>query len=382
MLESYRINDDLLVKYEMPAKATFSEEFVNKEKVLAIAEEAQLNADNKKLIAEFMDYADEDLKQFIWLLYYIQFESDEDFIQDIWKLDQIPMPSMAENKYPGCIKAVVYLLAAENFKTWLKERDLPGSMVESYYDRYRYFVSMNLISHETHGLCRLSPFLYGYARPFILRVGRLTFQYTQYKDYCEMYEDELGNRVFVALDNYSYNDIGLQDKNGRVPMYERNGDVLTAHIFDEKGRLTHEPKKLSLKTYKKILSPGDNVITIHIPEGKKLDISEVKESIKDAAFLFEKYFPPAKAFVCHTWFIDPGLRGEIIKDGSNMAAFADLFDVISGPDNENHSVFEHVFKVKRQPLEDLNPQNDFQNRVLQRAMRGEKIYWSYGVLKR
>ena len=108
----------------------------------------------------------------------------------------------------------------------------------------------------------------------------------------------------------------------------------------------------------------------------------MKESIKDAAFLFEKYFPPAKAFVCHTWFIDPGLRGEIIKDGSNMAAFADLFDVISGPDNENHSVFEHVFKVKRQPLEDLNPQNDFQNRVLQRAMRGEKIYWSYGVLKR
>lgn len=381
MLKVYGIDGGILSKYEQAAKDTFHDSFVNKEKVLEYADSAGLSDDNKELLAEFMGCADEKLKQFIWLFYYIQFESEEDFIRDIWQLDQIPMPSEVEMQYPGCIKAVTYLLAAEHLREWLRKRELPISMMESYYDRYRYFVSMNLISHGTCGLCRLSPFLYGYARPFILRIGRLAFQFTQYKDYCEMYEDKEGNRVFMALPNYSYNEKGLQDKNGRLPGYECSGEELVAHRFDTQGRLVPKPIRLDMQKFHKILSPGDNVITIHIPEGEKLDINEVKESIREASGLFQKYFPPSKAFVCHTWFIDPGLRGEIIKEGTNMAAFADLFDVISGPDNENHSVFEHVFKVKRQPLEELVPQNDFQRRVLQRALRGEKIYWSYGVLK-
>ena len=65
-----------------------------------------------------------------------------------------------------------------------------------------------------------------------------------------------------------------------------------------------------------------------------------------------------------------------------MAAFADIFDVISGPDNKNHSIFEHIFNVKKQPLENLVPTNDFQKRILARALRGERIYWGYGVLKK
>ena len=380
MLEVYE--SDILKKYEQSAKKTFDNNFVSKEKVLEYAEAAGLSDDNKKHIAEFMDYANEDLKQFIWLFYYIQFESEEDFRRDITQLNQIPMPLESEEKYPGCIKAVVYLLAAEHFKKWLRECNLPASMIESYYERYRYFVSENLISHGTYGLCRLSHFAYGYARPSILRVGRLAFQFIPYKDYCEMYEDEMGNRVFIALPNYSYDENGLQDKNGSVvPRYECSGKELIGHTYDSKGRLISEPIKLDLQSYKKVLAPGDDVVTIHIPGGEKLDMNEVRQSIQDASILFQKYFPPFKAFVCQTWFIDPGLRGEIIREGTNMAAFADLFDVICGPDNENHSVFVHVFKVKHQPLEDLVPQNDFQSRVLKRALRGEKIYWSYGVLK-
>ena len=90
---------------------------------------------------------------------------------------------------------------------------------------------------------------------------------------------------------------------------------------------------------------------------------------------------PIKAFVCRTWFIDPGLR-DIIKEGSNMRSFADLFDVICNEDNENHSLFEHIFVTNRTDLSNLIPKNDFQRKMLARAMRGEKIYWSYGLLKK
>ena len=141
-------------------------------------------------------------------------------------------------------------------------------------------------------------------------------------------------------------------------------------------------EEFDLTEYRLLYKSGDTVVTIHIPEsGGKLTKETVRETFKLADDFLRKYIPEFKTYVCQTWFIDPALRGEVIRDGSNMADFADIFDVICGPDNNNHSVFEHVFKTTRRPLDDLKPENSFQERVLERAKRGEKIYWSFGVLK-
>lgn len=140
---------------------------------------------------------------------------------------------------------------------------------------------------------------------------------------------------------------------------------------------------MSLENLELVLKPGDRVLTIHIPEDGPMLYDDVMKSLADAERIFTQYFPTHKAIVCNTWFLDPALRRDgVIKDQSNMARFADLFDVISGTDNCNNSIFEHVFKVKRQPLEDLVPTNGFTERLVNRAIRGEKLYWGYGVLKR
>ena len=373
---------ELFQKYEAAAQASYDPSLITEAHVLALANEAQLCEENKQYIKAFLDEADEMVLRFIWRFYHFLFCTDEDFSADIWQLDTIQMPESIETKYPGCIKSVVYLLAADHLRVWQQSRGLPAAMIDEYYGRYRGVVRLNLINPETYGLCRLSPFLYGYAKPFILGVGRLNFQLIGYKDYCEMYEDAQGNRLFAALPNYGYNAEGLRGDAGAKPQYQKTQDTLLAHVFDAAGRLKLQAEEIDLKKWMLVLHPGDAVWTIHIPGGRKLNTDEVLQSIADAAKLFEQHFPPYKAFVCHTWFIDPGLRDEIIRKGSNMAAFADLFDVISGPDNENHSIYEHVFQVKKQPLENLVPQNDFQARILKRALEGKKIYWSYGVLKK
>ena len=61
--------------------------------------------------------------------------------------------------------------------------------------------------------------------------------------------------------------------------------------------------------------------------------------------------------------------------------FADRFDIICVTDNENHSLYQHIFQCARCPLGELVPQNDFQAKMLQRAKEGKKTYWSYGILK-
>lgn len=382
MYKRYGITHPLLEKYSKLAEDTFCSQWASTERVLAIAERAQLSPENLSLLSDFLEYADDDLKRFMWLFYYIQYEGEEDFMPNIWELDEIPMPVEAEKAFPGCIKAVVYLLSWEHFDKWVKERGLPEDVSEAYFDRYRYMVSLNIVTHNTYGLCRLSPFLYGYSKPFMLRLGRLSYQVTPFKDYSELYENSAGQRIFAALPNYTYDQDGHQADEGWTPFREIKENVLTAHVFGLDGHLKLQPEQIDLNEYKRILSPEDLVVTIHIPEGGRLDPSQVQESLTLAHEVFQTYFPKTKTFVCQTWFIDPNLRFDVVKDGSNMAAFADLFDVISGPDSRNHPLFEHIFKVKPQPLTQLKPETGLQERILKRALEGKKMYWGFGVLKK
>ena len=376
--------NERFAQYREAADACFDPRFFSRERILEYAARAETDAEHTALLLRFLDTADDALLRFMWQFYYFQFHTPEDFSRNPAVMEQVAMPSAAEASFPGCIRAVVYLLAVDNLEKWLDEHPTVGrdENVRGYFARYRNMVALNRISHGTSGFCRLSYFLYASAKPYLLRVGRLNYQYVAVRDYCEMYEDKAGGRVFAALPNYTYNARGLQEPGGSLPIYRKEGDTLTAQLFRKDGTLSPDLTELSLENWSPVLKPGDMVATIHIPEGGPLLREDVLASLRGAKKIFSTYFPQYKAIVCQTWFLDPALRGGVILEGSNMAAFADLFDVISGADNNNHSIFEHVFKVKRQPLENLVPTNAFTKRLLDRALRGEKLYWGFGVLKK
>lgn len=382
MFENLGITHPLYEKYYESAMQSYNSEFFSIEHLSALANEGELEEENKREIIEFISVADEDIKRFMWLYYYIQFKTNEDFHINIWQLDNWKLPAVWEEKYPGMIKGCVYLAAAENLREWVKQRNLSDAIFKAYFGRYKYLADLNVVSYNTYGLIKLAPFLYMYAKPFGLAIGRLTYQLTVFNDFCVLYENENGERLFVATDKKNYDKTGhIVQSGGFTPAFEQNGNVLKAHTFNSKGLLNTYSEEIDLTVYKKVLEPGDKVVTIHIPAGPKLTSELVYASLKDAKKILNENFEGIKAFVCKTWFIDMGIR-DMFSVGSNMRNFAEMFDVISAEDNKNHSIFEHIFVVKPQPLENLVPKNDFQKRFLDRALAGEKLYWAYGVLKK
>lgn len=376
----YGIYDKIYLKYEEEAEKSYRSDFFETSYVVSLAVKAQLGDKHTKNIEEYINWCDEDMKKFMWLFYYIQYYTDEDFSDNIWQLDDWKIPTEAEILYPGMFKAVVYLLAVDNLTKWNEIHGLPEEITENYFDRYRYLVELNMATHNTNGMCRLSPFLYAYSKPFSLRIGRLSYQITQYYEYCEVYENDEGKRVFVPLPWRNYAPDGHIDPDGKTPVYKNDGKKIICNSFRPDGTLSFEETTVDLGEYHKILSPGDRVATIHIPEGGRLSPDIVMDSLKSAWKIINENFEPVKAFVCRTWFIDPGLC-DVIKPDSNMAKFADLFDIICTEDNQNHSIFEHIFVTKRTELTNLVPKNDFQKKMLDRALAGGKIYWSYGLIK-
>jgi len=388
LCEKFNLQNEFLEKYEADSLATYNENAYRFELsyILQKCEEATLCDDHRKMIIDYMNFAsqDVDILKFMWLYYYIQFETEECFMDNLYdQLLPIPLPACCEDNYPGMLKTVVYLLASDHFKRFIQTNNLPENFIEKYYAKYRGTCASNIRYANTYGLCNLSQFVYTYAYPLNINIGRLTYQLLSFKDYCELYEDEDGKRFFLALPNYTYDETGHQNVDATfVPVYEKQGNILTAHTFDELGLLVKEPAQYDLTKIQKLLGPEDKVITIHIPGGTKLTPESVDQSIAEADAFFSKCFAKFhfKAIVCQTWFLDTQLR-EILSDDSNMIKFQKRFDLVMAGDNRLHSLFEHIFGVNKTELENLVPKNSFQQKMLNRAKEGKKMYWAFGVLK-
>lgn len=79
---------------------------------------------------------------------------------------------------------------------------------------------------------------------------------------------------------------------------------------------------LQKSEWEKVLSDGDPVINIHIPESGPLKQADCRESLFRAREFFAEFLPEYrwKAFFCDSWLLDPQLAG-ILNADSNILAF-------------------------------------------------------------
>lgn len=113
------------------------------------------------------------------------------------------------------------------------------------------------------------------------------------------------------------------------------------------GRLEYERQPFALDAYRDILKKGDTVINIHIPSSGRLLAEDVYASLKKAyAFFSEDVRDDGiLVFHCNSWMLHPKMAEAVYKDGSNMRAFYDLFDVIDVTDAEYFTNFWRVFNM-------------------------------------
>lgn len=390
MIEELGLHHPLLSRYEAAAQKTFSqnayrfsEEYIGKK-----LDEANLYPEQRDGILAFMTFArtDRRILEAMWLFYYLQFCTDECFLFDLWDggLDSVPSPAVCEEKFPGYFRETVYLLASDHLANFLTKNGFSSEYLTGYYEKMRVFADDNLQSHGTYGFCRLAPFMYVYAYPAIVRIGRLIYQVHKPEEGIALYRDEEGRHRLFATDAFSYNAAGLRDETADFrPVYRKEGEFLTAHPFLPNGRLSPRPERVELRTLTPLLGEGDYLVYLHIPPLGRLTPEAVDASIEEAKRILPSFFRgfPLRGIACATWLLDPALR-EVLPEGSNILEFQDRFNLACCQDNHNRSLRDHIFRVPIEtPLSELRPKNSFQEKMLARAIRGEKMYWTFGLLK-
>lgn len=87
---------------------------------------------------------------------------------------------------------------------------------------------------------------------------------------------------------------------------------------------------------------NEKCVKIHIPKGDKLDIQEVKESLKNSKYYIKKYFNLDNPnYYCISWLLSKELH-KIVSEASNIYKFYNLFDITSSSSGKS-DILNFVF---------------------------------------
>ncbi len=319
---------------------------LSKNYIISVAQKADFPPPFIKQLEAYLDFAakNEEVRNNLENYYHLLFESGEDFFP-IVKVRDIPICKLSCQKFPGVFETVIFLAAAKHFEKFISENELQNckyDLIDTYYKNLRRFGEMNFVRDNTHALIRHGYFLYGYAKPFILHIGRLSYELREY-------------------DASVYNIFENSDGSKRV--FIKNGDAVP-------------------DGFKKVIDHGEPYVTIHIPGNDKLTREAIIDSLEEATPILKKVFGKynPKHFLCTSWLISPQIT-PFLKETSNIRTFQSFFDTALGNEAEN-ALYEHIFKCPVCPVNELTATNSFQKNILSLYEGGEKLCNGIGILKK
>lgn len=125
-----------------------------------------------------------------------------------------------------------------------------------------------------------------------------------------------------------------------------------------------------------------SIIKIHIPKGKKLNLMEVKDSIKKSETELKSIFKLDETkYICNSWLLSNQIYS-ILDKNSNISLFHNLFDIKDGEDCID-DIMNFVYGINMCNDYNILPeQTILQRKIKEKILKGEKFYLGLGVLKK
>ena len=109
------------------------------------------------------------------------------------------------------------------------------------------------------------------------------------------------------------------------------------------GRLEFEPIDYRWETPCMGTQKGDPVLNVHIPSAGPLRIEDVMDSFK-RAYQFFGYEEPMRVVVA-SWMLYPPMCDAVLKNGSNLKKFYELFQLVEQQEDPENKDFWRIFHM-------------------------------------
>ena len=124
-----------------------------------------------------------------------------------------------------------------------------------------------------------------------------------------------------------------------------------------------------------------SIIKIHIPKDKKLDLKDVKNSIKKSKNQLKQVFKLDKIkYICNSWLLSNQIYN-IVDKNSNISLFHNLFIVKDG-ESCIDDIINFVYEINEcNDYNKLPEETTLQKKIKEQLLLNEKFYLGLGVLK-
>ena len=148
------------------------------------------------------------------------------------------------------------------------------------------------------------------------------------------------------------------------------------------GRLQYDKKPFPLNEYKGILKKDDMIISCHIPSDGPLLVDDVKESLRMAYRFFPEEHRDGRLIVCcFSWLLYAPLMADY-DENTNIKRFYNLFEIMTGWEDEPNHNFWHVFGVRYSPeaLDKVKADNSLRKKVIEHLKNGGTMGNGAGII--
>ena len=219
-----------------------------------------------------------------------------------------------------------------------------------------------------------------------INVGRLRFQRSKLHFPVYLLEQTATGRQMLLFGEGEMRADGLyadtpppMAEGGFSAVFRDEADAYVGTPVGVDGKCRRTPARFPKGEYRIALRPGDDCISVHIPDTGPLTPEACEESYRRAAEIYRRHYPgfSPRAFQCHSWMLAPELA-EMLKPDSRLLAFQRRY--LRHPIyTAGEDVMNFVFNLRFTSLADLPEDTSLQRALKRRYLAGGYLYEYGGV---
>jgi hypothetical protein len=222
----------------------------------------------------------------------------------------------------------------------------------------------------------------GFAEGRLLRIGRFNIELKpSFAGRIQVFR-HIDGRIQTLVDDlklhqsgFALGSLGYTDECGsREASMHETTEAWRGYPVLPDGRAAAVEICLPKSEWQLVLRWGDPVLSVHIPPDESLAPAVCEQSYREAAKLIRTCYPEfqAKAFVCHSWLMDPQLSA-LLKPEANIVTFQQKYTVFPAQ-SSGKAIFRFVFERQYDRLEDLPETTSLERALKQHYLAGNFIY--------
>lgn len=267
---------------------------------------------------------------------------------------------LAAGPHAGIMAAIVYIGSLPQLAAYYESKGIPDHVLVETLDDMAIWMRRFHHQNGEWGLGNVG-WLINHCTGRLFRLGRLQFIWTSYKRPFKAFRHRASGCMTALSDGgIRYRGDGQADgtngvydpEQGWETVYEYDGATYKGHPVSRSGAVRRSMVSLPVRDWDLVLTQGDPVLDVHIPEGSKMTHELCRDSYRQAVSFGERHFPekPFQAFVCSSWLFAPQFP-LLLPSDSNIVRFQQDYYVTPVKSDENQTL-ERVFGFGTK-LEDL-----------------------------